>query len=66
MGITRLLSYQVAESLTNGALKIILSEYEPRPVPVHIVHREGRYSSARTRTLIDWMVEHLRAQPSLN
>ena len=66
MGITRLLSYQVAESLANGALKIILSEYESRPVPVHIVHREGRYSSARTRTLIDWMVEHLRAQPSLN
>jgi DNA-binding transcriptional LysR family regulator len=66
MGITRLLSYQVAESLAGGALKVILSDYESRPVPVHVVHREGRYSSARTRTLIDWMVEHLRAQPSLN
>ena len=66
MGITRLLSYQVADSLKTGSLKILLSEYEQKPVPVHIVHREGRYSSARTKTLIDWMVEYLRSQPSLN
>lgn len=66
MGITRLLSYQVADSLERGSLKIILSEYEHKPVPVHIVHREGRYSSARTKTLIDWMVDHLRSQTSLN
>jgi len=66
MGISRFLSYQVADSLESGALKIILSEYEHPPVPVHVVHREGRYSSARTRSLIDWMVEHLRSQTSLN
>jgi DNA-binding transcriptional LysR family regulator len=66
MGITRLLSYQVAENLERGLLKILLSEYEQKPVPVHIVHREGRYSSARTKTLIDWMVDHLRSQTSLN
>ncbi|WP_330109935.1 LysR family transcriptional regulator [Methylophaga thalassica] len=66
MGISRFLSYQVADSLESGALKIILSEYEHPPVPVHVVHREGRYSSARTRSLIDWMVEHLRSQTTLN
>ncbi len=66
MGISRFLSYQVADSLESGALKVILSDYEHPPVPVHVVHREGRYSSARTKTLIDWMVEHLRSQTSLN
>lgn len=66
MGISRFLSYQVANSLESGALKIILSDYEHPPVPVHVVHREGRYSSARTKSLIDWMVEHLRSQTSLN
>ncbi|WP_417541801.1 LysR family transcriptional regulator [Methylophaga thalassica] len=66
MGISRFLSYQVADSLESGALKIILSEYEHPPVPVHVVHREGRYSSARTKSMIDWMVEHLRSQTSLN
>ena len=66
MGITRLLSYQVADSLKAGSLKIILSEYEQKPVPVHVVHREGRYSSAKTKTLIDWMVDHLKSYTSLN
>lgn len=66
MGISRFLSYQVAESLESETLKIILSDYEHPPVPVHVVHREGRYSSARTKSMIDWMVEHLRAQTSLN
>ncbi len=66
LGITRVLSYQIAESLGNGSLKIILSNYEPAPVPVNVVHREGRYSSTRTKSLIDWMVDYLRKQTSLN
>lgn len=60
LGITRLLSYQVAEKLKEGALTIVLSEYEAPPVPIHVVHREGRYSSARIRSFVDWMVEYLR------
>lgn len=66
LGITRLLSYQIAESLKTGSMKILLSDYEHEPVPVHVVHREGRFSSARVRSLIDWMVDHLRSQTSLN
>lgn len=66
LGVTRALSYQVAEPLRSGQLKIVLSEYESRPVPVHVVHREGRYSSARIRSFVDLMTEHLKAQTSLN
>ncbi len=66
LGITRLLSYQVAEPLKAGQLKIVLSDYESPPVPVHVVHREGRYSSARTRSFVDLISQYLRSQPSLN
>ncbi len=62
LGITRLLSYQVTDKLKSGALTIVLSEYEAQAVPVHVVHREGRYSSARIRSFVDWMVEHLRSE----
>jgi DNA-binding transcriptional LysR family regulator len=65
-GITRLLSYQIAPQLSSEALKVILSDYEPTPQPVHIVHREGRYTSTRVRAFIDLMVERLRANPVLN
>lgn len=65
-GITRLLSYQVAPQLASSELKIVLTEYEPAPRPIHIVHREGRYASAKVRAFVDLMAERLRAEHALN
>lgn len=65
-GLTRLLSYQVAEHLRNGKLKTVLAEYEPAALPVHVVHREGRHAPQRVRAFIDLAVERLRADPRLN
>ena len=65
-GIARLLSYQIAPQLASGELKIILSDYEPTPRPIHIIHREGRYTSTRVRAFIDLMAEQLRSNPTLN
>jgi len=66
LGITRLLSYQIAEPLQTGKLKTVLSEFESPPVPIHILHREGRHSSAKIRSFVDMMAERLRAELSLN
>ncbi|MEH6824752.1 MAG: LysR family transcriptional regulator [Motiliproteus sp.] len=65
-GITRVLSYQVASQLADGSLKIVLSEFEPAPLPVHIVHRESRYASAKVRAFIDLLAERLRKDKTLN
>jgi DNA-binding transcriptional LysR family regulator len=65
-GITRLLSYQVAPQLAAGELRILLEKYEPAPWPIHIVHREGRYASAKVRAFVDLMAERLRADRALN
>jgi DNA-binding transcriptional LysR family regulator len=65
-GITRLFSYQVAPQLVSGELKIVLEDYEPPPRPIYIVHREGRYESARIRAFVDLMAKRLRADKSLN
>jgi len=65
-GITRLLSYQVAPQLATGALKIVLSDHEPAPRPVHIVHREGRYAAATVRAFVDLLAARLRADNALN
>lgn len=66
LGITRVMSYQVAPELESGKLKIVLSEFEPAPVPIHILHREGRYAATKIRSFIDLMAERLRANKSLN
>ena len=65
-GIARQMSYQVSQQLANGKLKIILSDCELPPLPIHILHREGRYASAKIRCFLDLMVERLRADKSLN
>lgn len=65
-GLTRLLSYQVADQLRDGRLKIVLSECEPSAMPVHLVHREGRHASQKARAFLDMAIERLRANPALN
>lgn len=64
-GITRLLSYQVAHHLQSGVLKTVLSEYESAPLPIHIIHREGRDGSAKIRSFVDFMAQALRAHSAL-
>ncbi|EGG99275.1 Transcriptional regulator2C LysR family [gamma proteobacterium IMCC2047] len=66
LGIIRLLSYQVLPAVAEGKLQVILEDFEPTPQPVHIIHREGRFSSARVRAFIDLLAEQLRANQSIH
>ena len=66
LGITRLLSYQIAPQLTAGELMVLLSEFEPARMPIHILHREGRNASAKIRSFVDLIAERLRGDSSLN
>jgi DNA-binding transcriptional LysR family regulator len=66
LGIARLLSYQIATELSEGKLKIVLPEYEEAPWPVHVLHRESKYGSAKVRNFIDMLAARLRANPFLN
>lgn len=59
-GITRLLSYQVQDALNAGRLRRVLTEAEPQPIPVHLVHPEGRHTSAKVRAFLDFAASRLR------
>jgi DNA-binding transcriptional LysR family regulator len=65
-GLSRLLSYQIAPQLVDGRLKIVLNQFEPPPIPIHVVHQEGRMVSAKVRAFVDHMVDRLRADASVN
>ena len=62
LGIARLLSYQVADELASGQLQVILAEYEEAPWPIHVLHRESKYGSAKVRAFIDMLAHELRMQ----
>lgn len=65
-GIVRQMSYQIARQLDSGDLKIILHQFELPPIPIHVIHREGRHKSARVRTFVDMISGRLRKNISLN
>jgi len=65
-GITRVLSYQVADEVAAGLLEPILTDFNPPDVPVHVVHKEAHHVSARVRAVVDHLVDELRGLPVLN
>jgi DNA-binding transcriptional LysR family regulator len=64
-GIARKLVYQVADEIVSGRLQVILADYEPAPIPVHVVTLAGRKAPAKVRAFVDFAVERLRAEPVL-
>jgi DNA-binding transcriptional LysR family regulator len=65
-GLARVLSYQIGEHLVAGRLQTVLADFEQEPLPIHIVHPEGRRASAKVRAFIDLAAERLRANRLIN
>jgi len=61
VGVTRLISYQVAEAVARGALQIILAQYEPEPMPVSMLHAGQGILPLKVRSFLDFAVPRLRA-----
>ncbi|HSA82944.1 MAG TPA: LysR family transcriptional regulator [Geminicoccaceae bacterium] len=60
LGITRVLSYQAADAIAAGALRVLLEDFEPPAVPVSLVHREARFPPARVRSFMTFAAPRLR------
>ncbi|MFZ5748923.1 MAG: LysR family transcriptional regulator [Pseudomonadota bacterium] len=60
-GITRLFSYQIADDVRAGRLRILLAPFEPAPLPVHLVMPRERLAIARTRAFVDFAIPRLRS-----
>lgn len=60
-GLARAVSYQISPAIKMGTLQTVLTEYEPEPLPIHVLHSEGRRASAKVRAFVDFAVDRLRA-----
>lgn len=61
LGLTRVLSYQVAGSLRDGRLRTVLDDFAPAPLSVHLVRATGRMPPHKVRALFDFAAPRLRA-----
>ena len=55
-GITRVLSYQAADALSDKRLVRLLREHEAGATPVHVVYPEGRHPPPKLRAFLDTIV----------
>lgn len=52
-GLTLVLAYQVADAVRAGRLRVVLTAFEPPPLPIQLVYPSTRLLSAKVRTFID-------------
>jgi DNA-binding transcriptional LysR family regulator len=62
VGITRVLSYQVADALRAGKLALVLRDYEPPPWPVSLVHAGQGLLPLKLRAFLDFAAPRLKAR----
>ena len=52
--------WQIEHLIADGRVEVVLEEFEPAPVPLHILWREGRAPTAKVRTFIDLLSRRLK------
>ena len=62
LGITRVLSYQVADAIQAGLLAVVLEEFEPAYSPVSLVYIGQRLLPLKLRAFLDFAAPRLKAR----
>jgi DNA-binding transcriptional LysR family regulator len=64
VGVTRVLSYQIAEARRSGLLDVVLEEFEPVPWPVGLVYGDQGPMPLKLRAFVDFAAPRLKAKLS--
>ena len=62
LGVTHVLSYQVAAPVKAGLLNVVLQELEPAPSPVSLVYSGQRRLPLKLRAFLDFAAPRLKAR----
>ena len=62
LGMTRVLSYQVAAARRAGSLKVALQDFEPAPWPVNLVYVGQGLLPLKLRAFLDFALPRLKAR----
>ena len=60
LGYGLFFDYQVMPWVTSGGLTIVLTDFEPEPLPLSLIYLHTRLMTARVRTLVDWLADDLK------
>ncbi|MET0868736.1 MAG: LysR family transcriptional regulator [Pseudorhodoplanes sp.] len=60
VGLTQVLSYQAANAVRDKRLKIVLKEFEPEPMPVHLVYPAQTLPPLKLRRFLEFALPRLK------
>lgn len=64
-GLARVMSYKMDAAKHAGKLSVVLEEFEPEPLPVHIVYRPRKPVPLKLRAFLNWMTPRLKTRLTL-
>lgn len=56
-GLVQVLAYQAVEAVGAGRLRVVLSDFEPPPLPIQIVYPTSRLLSAKVRAFVELVAD---------
>jgi DNA-binding transcriptional LysR family regulator len=59
------MSYKMDTAMREGRLAIVLDEFEPKPLPVHILYPSRKPMPLKLRTFLNWMTPRLKDRLAL-
>lgn len=62
LGLTKVLSYQIADAVAAGHLKVVMEQFEPPPWPVSLVHGTQSLLPQKIRAFLDFCAPRLKAK----
>jgi LysR family transcriptional regulator, regulator for bpeEF and oprC len=63
LGIGQLLSFMVSASGASDELLPVLHDWQPEPMPLHVLYPANRHLSTKVRVFIDWVAELFSKSP---
>ncbi|MGA3156395.1 MAG: LysR family transcriptional regulator [Steroidobacteraceae bacterium] len=57
LGIAQIPAFVLKEAMERGTLALVLADWVPEPVPLHVVYPENRHLSGKIRVFVDWIAE---------
>jgi DNA-binding transcriptional LysR family regulator len=64
-GLTRVMSYKMGAAKREEKLAIVLEDFEPEPLPVHIIYAPRKPIPLKLRAFVNWMAPRLKARLTL-
>jgi DNA-binding transcriptional LysR family regulator len=64
-GLARVMSYKMDAAKAAGKLAIVLEEFEPQPIPVHIIFTPRKPVPIKLRAFLNWMTPRLKERLTL-